>query len=111
MGVNFKTSENSLIVEITGEIDHHFADEVKKSIDNQAISEGKRNIIFNLKNVDFMDSAGIGMIIGRYKLTTKNGGITSVACLSENLKRIMMISGLYRIIKIYNTVEEAEKSV
>ena len=51
------------------------------------------------------------MIIGRYKLTTKNGGITSVACLSENLKRIMMISGLYRIIKIYNTVEEAEQSV
>ena len=44
MGVNFKTSENSLIVEITGEIDHHFADEVKKSIDNQAISEGKRNV-------------------------------------------------------------------
>ena len=58
-----------------------------------------------------LDSAGIGMIIGRYKLTTKNGGITSVACLSENLKRIMMISGLYRIIKIYNTVEEAEQSV
>ena len=95
MGVSFKTSKNSLIVEITGEIDHHFADEV----------------IFNLKDVDFMDSAGIGMIIGRYKLTTKNGGITSVACLSENLKRIMMISGLYRIIKIYNTVEEAEQSV
>ncbi len=111
MSVGFKTLNNCLIVEIDGEIDHHFVDNVKKSIDSQAVQKGYSNIIFDFKNVDFMDSAGIGMIIGRYKFTKKNGGITSVACLSDNLKRIMMVSGLYRIIKIYNTVEEATKAV
>ena len=111
MGVSFKTVKSCLIVEIEGEIDHHFVDEVIRSIDRQMSLGGTKNIIFDLKNVEFMDSAGIGMIIGRYKLATQRGGITSVACLSENLKRIMMISGLYRIIKIYNSVEEAAEAV
>ena len=111
MSVEFKVINSSLIVNINSEIDHHFVDETKKLIDKKASESGVKNIVFNFENVDFMDSAGIGMIIGQYKFTTQKGGITSVACLSENLKRIMMISGLYRIIKIYNSVEEASRAV
>ncbi len=109
MSVSFRNVNDCLVVEIEGEIDHHFVDEVKKSIDTRLMSNDVRNVVFDLKKVDFMDSAGIGMIIGRYKQTVKRGGVTSVACLSDNLKRIMLISGLYRIIKIYNSVEEAAK--
>lgn len=111
MDISFERHKNCLVVNVLGDIDHHFADLAKTAIDNEAKKEGVKNIVFNLSHVDFMDSAGIGMIIGRYKYTLNKGGLTAVVGLSENLKKIMMLSGLYRIIKIYDSVEDAAKAV
>ena len=100
MGVSFRNVNDCLVVEIDGEIDHHFVDEVKKTIDTHLMSEGVRNIVFDLKNVEFMDSAGIGLIIGRYRIANMLGGTVEIANVTDSIKKVLELSGLLKIIKI-----------
>jgi stage II sporulation protein AA (anti-sigma F factor antagonist) len=67
MQLAFKTINKTLIASITGEIDHHTSEDVRERIDRYIDNNSVKNIIFDLTNVMFMDSAGIGVIIGRYK--------------------------------------------
>ena len=68
---------------------------------------GADNLVLDMKGVKFMDSSGIGMIIGRYKTVSALGGTLSIACPSKEADRILSISGIYRIINSYGTVEDA----
>ncbi len=58
------------------------------------------HIVFDFTKVDFMDSAGIGLIMGRYKRVMDKGDITIVG-VRESVKRILLISGLHKIVNIY----------
>ena len=60
-------SGNLLIVRVAGELDHHFADEIRMRIDAEIMKPPVTNILFDFNNLSFMDSSGIGMIMGRYK--------------------------------------------
>ena len=111
MDIVFTQNGNILIVKMLGDIDHHYAEMAKEAIEKEVKEKEIKNIIFDFSNVNFMDSAGIGMIIGRYKYTKNKGGRTAVACLSKNLKKIMVLSGLYRIVKIYDSIEDAQNFV
>ncbi len=111
MEIRFKKINNNLVVYPIGEIDHHTAEELRREIDLQCKKTQAKNIIVDFNHVNFMDSSGIGMIIGRYKYTHMNGGKTVVAGVSSSLKKIFTLSGLGRIITIYPTVEEALKNV
>ncbi|MGB9809387.1 MAG: anti-sigma factor antagonist, partial [Caldanaerobacter sp.] len=62
-------------------------------------------------NLTFMDSSGIGVIIGRYKKVKNNGGKVAIANTSQHLKKLIEVSGLLRIIKCYNSLEEAIKDM
>ena len=107
MNINFRKKNTTLVVNICGEIDHHTAEEIRGKIEKEFGKLHGKNIIFNFKDVTFMDSSGIGMIIGRYKHTVGLGGKTAVACANEKVGQIFQLSGLFRIIPIYRTVEEA----
>ncbi|MGL4789791.1 MAG: anti-sigma factor antagonist, partial [Anaerotignaceae bacterium] len=74
MEIKIKNIKNSLVVCPLGEIDHHSAEELKREIEKCCQSYRCKNIIIDFKGVTFMDSAGIGMIIGRYKYTHALGG-------------------------------------
>jgi anti-anti-sigma factor len=111
MDIKFKKVKNCLIVYPTGEIDHHTSEVLKKEIDRHCESTMSKNIIVDFGNVNFMDSSGIGMIIGRYKYTHGKGGKTVVTGVSDNLRKIFTLSGLGRIIKIYPTVEDAVENI
>ncbi|MEA5084639.1 MAG: anti-sigma factor antagonist [Lachnospiraceae bacterium] len=111
MDIKFKKIRNCLVVYPTGEIDHHSSEVLKKEIDRQCESTLSKNIIVDFGMVNFMDSSGIGMIIGRYKYTHLKGGKTVVTGVSDNLRKIFTLSGLGRIIKIYPTVEDAVENI
>ncbi|MPN46237.1 Anti-sigma F factor antagonist [bioreactor metagenome] len=64
-----------------------------------------------MSKVKFMDSSGIGVIIGRYKTITALGGTTAIAAPSKEADRLLAMSGIYRIIRSYPTVDEAVKSI
>ena len=67
MNVKYNEKDKLLLLEITEEIDHHLVDILRRKIDNEITRYMPRKIIFDFSNVSFMDSAGIGMVIGRYK--------------------------------------------
>lgn len=110
MKLQFKVLDRVLIVEVCGEIDHHSASEIKQALMEQYAQSGCIDIIFDFSDLVFMDSAGIGMLIGRYKQACINGGIVYAAGVSPAIERIFELSGLNKIIKRFSTVEDAINS-
>lgn len=105
--VEFKKSGNSLIVRLDGEIDDESAKKIRMKIDVEYDEQLAKDIIFDLSRVSFMDSTGIGMIIGRYKRAAALGGQVKVFGAGRVVKRIIELSGLGRIVKIYESEKAA----
>lgn len=103
-----KTEKNTLITEISGELDHHSAAKIRSEID-AAISEETKNIILDLTNLTFMDSSGIGMIMGRYKKIQHHSGKLIIVAPKPQVKRILEMSGLLNIITIEASIRQALK--
>lgn len=101
---------NCLIIKLNGEIDHHSAEEIRNRIDREFEASMAKYLVFDFSDVDFMDSAGIGLIIGRYKAVDKQGGKVAVTNVSGAVNRILDISGIYKIIEPFPTLAEAVSS-
>lgn len=111
MNVGFDLTNNKLIIRIDGDIDHHTCEEIRNRVDNEIMRRNPKSIIFDMKNVSFMDSSGIGVIIGRYKLIMENGGITAMINVKPQIKRVYDICGLKKIIPIFETEKNAVESI
>lgn len=96
-----------LIVRVSGELDMHTADEFRQRVDNTLEANGVRHILFNLDAVKFIDSSGLGVILGRYKKISAAGGKVLVAHIQPQVLQIFELSGLLKIIKLYNSEAEA----
>ena len=108
MHFNFVIKKNTLIVKIVGELDHHSAGELREQLDSKIITEGISNLVFDLSDLVFMDSYGIGVIIGRYKLIKSLGGEVYIVSTSKNVDKLLSLSGIPDIIKVTKTYEETE---
>lgn len=107
METRFSIVGRTLVVTIIGDIDHHSATDIKEKTDKRILQENIKNIIFDFSKVTFMDSSGIGMIIGRYKLVEKKNGKAVICAMTPEVKKIFDITGLAKIIEHYNSVDEA----
>lgn len=104
---NFFNDSKTLIVKITEEIDHHSCDIIKNKIDLTINFRNTKKLIFDFSGVNFMDSSGIGMVMGRYKNMIKNGGKTAVVGLKPTVRKIFAMSGLFKILEEYDNVKNA----
>ncbi len=93
-----------LIVKIDGDIDHHVSSQIKEKVEREFEFSNAENIIFDFSDVNFMDSSGIGMIIGRYKMLQKTGGKVYIANVKPQLESIIEISGLRKIINFIDKI-------
>ncbi|SNS36795.1 anti-anti-sigma regulatory factor, SpoIIAA [Anaerovirgula multivorans] len=109
MQLYYENIDNTLIVKLQGELDHHVAEKIRVELDEMISNKRSRNLIFNLKELNFMDSSGIGVIIGRYKNINKFGGKVAVIEVSEKVDKIFNLAGLYRIIDKYKNQKDALK--
>lgn len=107
MNIQFQKKSNVLIAKIEGEIDHHCAATLRQKIEKEFQRSDAKHLIFDFELVTFMDSSGIGMIIGRYKNIMAYGGKTAVANAKERVLKIFQMAGMQKIIPLYNNVEEA----
>ncbi len=107
MQVEVRMENNVLIAVLGGEIDHHFAEQIRNEIELKYEENKAKDIILSFKNVRFMDSSGIGMVIGRYKFVVARGGNLVASDLTLEAKRIFDMSGLAKIVDIYDTLDEA----
>ena len=96
----------NLIVKIAGEIDHHSADQIRHTAEREYFKSGAKNMVFDFAHVGFMDSSGIGMIIGRYKELKKVDGRVFAINIGPEVSRIFDISGLRKIIPCYSSIDE-----
>ncbi len=110
MGIDIEIKNDILIAVLNGEIDHHSAEIIRNEIESEVRNQNLRNIILNFKGVRFMDSSGIGVVIGRYKFAKALGG-NLVACeLTTEVKRIFDISGLLKIVEVFDSCSDAVAS-
>lgn len=111
MYLKFENKENILIITLSGELDHNSAEEVRVRIDDRIDRDNIIKVVLDFSEVTFMDSSGIGAVLGRYKKLTNKGGKLCIAEPNKNVNRIFELAGLYKIIKDYNTVEEAVRCI
>jgi len=106
--ISFKKANRTLVVSIEGELDHHTATEIREQIDREIHKNNINKLIFDFEKLRFMDSSGIGVIIGRYKHIQGLGGKVAVANLTPQVERIIKISGLHKIIPVFDNVQQAK---
>ena len=87
-------ADKTLTVFLQGEIDHHSAVSIRNRTDSEIIRHSPLEIVLDFSAVSFMDSSGVGLVIGRYKLASSRSCRTVVTGLKERDKKILMLSGL-----------------
>ena len=89
-----------LVASISGELDHHGAVAVRTLIDRQICDGSPSRTVLDLTGLDFMDSSGLGLIMGRYALMKKMGGDLCVRNPNERVLKIFRLAGLERMVSI-----------
>lgn len=91
---------SSLIVYVPGELDHHFAQQITGEIDSELQKGLIKQLVFDFSDTTFMDSSGIGMLMGRKRLLSYSGGTVSAIHVNDRILKIMQMSGIYKHIEI-----------
>ena len=100
MESEFVKEDKLLLIKITEEIDHHSTEKIRRLADNEITRYMPRKVIFDFNKVSFMDSAGIGMIIGRYKIANMLGGVVEMRNVKPSIQKIFEMSGVLKIIPV-----------
>lgn len=100
MIVEYEKEEKTLIFRLTEEVDQHTVEKIRRKMDNEIKRYIPRKVIFDFSNITFMDSAGIGMVLGRYKLAKMLNGNLEIRNVNKSMKKIFDMSGVSRIINI-----------
>lgn len=85
---------------LDGEIDHHSAPSVRNTVDEAVFMHSPKKLVLDFSDITFMDSSGVGLIMGRYKLLSGKNGTVEVRGLKKRDKRIVEMSGLKKLIEI-----------
>lgn len=98
--------DTKLYVNLSGEIDQHTAIEIRAEIDKAIDNYKPQNLILNFKDVSFMDSSGVGLIMGRYKKLATCGGKLIIVDLPRSCERIISMSGITKVLDIKENTNE-----
>ena len=100
MEIKSNLKGNTLTIYLEGELDHFAASRLRNAIDNLLLDSCAKSVVFDMSHLEFMDSTGIGLLIGRYKMMSAEG----VECFIKNprpsVAKILNLSGIFSIIKL-----------
>ena len=99
--MKYQVQENCLTIYLPKEVDHHNAESMKKEADRIIEKDHIKYIIFDFADTDFMDSWGIGIIMGRYKTICLIGGEIWAVHANKRIQKILTLSGMTKIMQIY----------
>lgn len=94
----------TLIIHLDGELDHHSAKPLREEIDKQLKNYSVKNCIIDMKCVSFMDSSGLGVILGRYRLLKNAGCTLSIRNPNKTIDRLLKLSGIYSIVNVAKNI-------
>ena len=98
MDIKLENIGTTLVVKLAGEIDHHTAPKLRDVIDREIAINNTKNVVLDFDGVSFMDSSGIGMIVGRYKQISARGGKVMLIRVKPQVDKILEISGLKKLL-------------
>ena len=110
LDIKFSNKGTTLVVNLAGELDHHYSEYARQKIDGEIMKASTRNVVFDFSRLGFMDSSGIGVIAGRYKNISKLNGKAAIVCRNPQINRILEMSGIFRLIPSYERLEDAVKA-
>ncbi len=99
MQIKMENIGTTLVVKVSGEIDHHTSAELREEMDREISLRNIVNLVLDFDGVPFMDSSGIGVIIGRYKQIQARGGKTMIIRVQPQVDKILELSGLKKILE------------
>lgn len=100
---DFKVINNYLMIRLPDEIDHHKSVDISSKADRYIMSGRVENVVFDFERTSFMDSSGIGIILGRYKKVSCFGGKVYAVNADSRIRRILLMSGLENMVEIMDT--------
>ena len=100
MESKYLKEDKTLVLKITEELDHHAVEQIRRRADYEIERHIPRKVIFDFNQVSFMDSAGIGLILGRYKNITMLGGKLELKNVNEQVAKILKMSGITKLIEM-----------
>lgn len=99
-------SGSHAVVHVAGEIDVYTAPALRERLD-QEIERGQHDLVVDLSDVTFMDSTGLGVLVGRLKLIRVHEGAMRLVCAHDRVLKVFTITGLDKVFEIYPTIDEA----
>ena len=97
--IDLEVKNEVLCVRLVGELDHHSAEDLRNRVTEVLDQYLIKHILLNLGELEFMDSSGLGVILGRYKQITSIGGEMVVCSISAPVKRLFEMSGMFKILR------------
>ena len=107
MEITTRYRNNVLVVTLKGELDHHTADGLRQIVEKELDKDIAQHVLLNLSGLKFMDSSGLGVILGRYRRLSAQGGRMAACNLHPHIERLYELSGLPKIIPVYATEDAA----
>lgn len=99
-GYEIKTRDRLLCVYLHGEIDHHSAADLRHELDGLILQMRPLRLVLELSRIEFMDSAGLGLLMGRHRLMQSIGGVMAISNANERVLKILRLSGMERFFEI-----------
>ena len=100
MEITSNVKDGALYVKLSGDIDHHSAKSVRDSVDDLIRRNNPVELELDLSAVDFMDSSGLGLVLGRYKKQTDMGGKMKIVNPTRRVMQILQLAGVEKIVRI-----------
>ncbi len=99
-GYEIKCRDHLLCVYLYGEIDHHSAADLRRDLDDLILQKQPLRLVLDLSRIEFMDSAGLGLLMGRYRLMQSIGGVLVISNANQRVLKILRLSGMERFFEI-----------
>jgi anti-sigma B factor antagonist len=106
LGIDVHNQDSYAVVDVNGEIDVYTAPKLREKL-IELVSEGSHNVVVNLEGVDFLDSTGLGVLVGALKRVKAHDGTLALVCTQDKILKIFKITGLTKVFPIHDSVEEA----
>ena len=106
LGLDVSESDGQCVLSVRGEVDVYTAPKLRERL-IEMVGEGKHRIIVDLEAVDFLDSTGLGVLVGALKRVKAHDGSLSLVCTQDKILKIFKITGLTKVFPIHGSLDEA----
>lgn len=111
MAIEASFVDGAVLVRLKGELDHHVVEKIRDEIENQLEMNRYRGLVISFRGIDFMDSSGLGLILGRYRTMTQHQGRMALCEVSPALRRLLELSGVLKIMPVFESETDAIHAV